>query len=483
MISRAYDEKILSWLEQHREEILRKWMELIRIPSVQDAPEENAPFGKYCGEAVRKAASYFAEAGFDVRVEDAEGYALADYGHGEKTIGLFAHCDVVPVGEGWIYTEPFAPVIRDGLLIGRGASDNKNGVMAAYCILSMLKDCGIPVKSRLRTFLGGNEESGMQDVEAFVRRESMPDLSLVPDSGFPCSIGEGGILRMWARSGRKLKTVLAFRGGSAFNVVLDDVRVTLAPNGALEAELREKTAGKDAFALSSDADGTLQLRVTGVSKHASDPKGSVNAACLAAALLAECGSLDREDRAVMAEAASLYGSPWGEGFGIAREDEYLGKLTAVNGMAALEEGRLALSLDVRYGVTLAPAALEAALSAACSAHGWEITELINWPGFLADPESPVPGIMKGLVKELTGNDWECFYMGGGTYARHLKNAFPVGTAAPDPLRKTPPASMPEGHGSVHQRDEAMDLENFFHGVRILAHAVLACDRAMNGGEA
>ena len=95
-----------------------------------------------------------------------------------------------------------------------------------------------------------------------------------------------------------------------------------------------------------------------------------------------------------------------------------------------------------------------------------------------DPEGVVPQLMQSLYREVTGVEKDLFYMAGGTYARYLKNAYPVGRSAEVPDRAVAKATLPEGHGGVHQRDEAADLEEFFQAVRLLMHAVIACDERM-----
>ena len=126
MVNQALDAQFSTWLEQNRQRILEDWMALVRIPSVQSVPAPDAPYGIPCAQALAKAAELFAARGMDVRVNKAGGYALASCGDGEKTIGLFGHSDVVPAGDGWQFTQPFEPVIQNGMLIGRGAYDNKS---------------------------------------------------------------------------------------------------------------------------------------------------------------------------------------------------------------------------------------------------------------------------------------------------------------------------------------------------------------------
>ena len=54
------------------------------------------------------------------------------YGDGEKSIGIWSHLDVVPVGGYWEH-DPFEPVVEQGYMIARGCQDNKSSaVMALY---------------------------------------------------------------------------------------------------------------------------------------------------------------------------------------------------------------------------------------------------------------------------------------------------------------------------------------------------------------
>ena len=475
MINKLYDDKMAAWLEQNREKILQMWMELIRIPSVHSAAEPKAPFGPNCARALKASCEYLQSLDIPVTHNEDDGYAFADYGDGSHTIGLFAHSDVVPVGDGWLYTTPFEPVIRDGLMIGRGSSDNKNGIIASWCILAMLQACGIPVKNRIRVVVGSNEESGMKDIEAYVRNETMPDLCLVPDTGFPCALGEKGILRLWAKCNRPLTAVRSMKGGDAFNVVLDRVDTVLEPNEALAQELQQRCAQDNRVALTIAPDGAICLHATGIAKHAAAPAGSLCATWLTAQLLASCKALPAEDRQILSAVAQYLHDSHGEALGVVHVDSRFGSLTCANGMVDLEDGHLKVSLDIRYGTQQAPDELEQKLHRAWNNVDFQIVYMDNRPGYTTAPDSPVPAALTAVAEELSGHSLTCSLMQGGTYGRYLKNAFPVGTSIRHADREKSALIMPEGHGGAHQMDEAVDIESFLLGIRILAHYVLTCD--------
>jgi succinyl-diaminopimelate desuccinylase len=304
---------------------------LIRIPSVRGEAAPKAPYGIECARAVKAGAALFEEAGFPTRLNEDGGYALATYGEGNTTIGIFGHSDVVPVSAGWLLTEPFEPIVKDGWLVGRGASDNKSGVMIAHSLLSLFRDCDIPLKSKLLAYVGSNEESGMGDITAFVKNEQMPDLSLIPDSAFPCSLGEKGILRMWAESINAPASIKVFKGGDAFNTVLDKITVVIDATPQLVSEIQAKVANNDSFALSNNNDGTVTLTAKGAAMHAAYPFGSINAAVIASKLLCECEHFNNSDKELLSSIVWMLESNYGENLGIKLEDDF-GHLTVANGM-------------------------------------------------------------------------------------------------------------------------------------------------------
>ncbi len=478
MIDKKIDELFTQWLEKNRDEIVEKWIELAKIPSVKSQKTENAPYGAECARALNYAASLFYFEGINSKVYDEGGYALAHYGDGEKTIGLFSHSDVVPVGDGWLFTDPFNPVIKDGSLIGRGVEDNKSGIIASLCLMKFLKDSGIKLSSRIEAFIGSDEECGMDDMKAYLAEQSMPDISFVPDADFPCSTGEKGICHIWAKNKTAFKTIKYIKAGEAFNIVLDKIETEIAYDESLCNEIAEKLAGNEKITLDSEGD-SIKLLAKGVSKHASIPEGSENAALSLFALLSECENLCENDREILKNAVEALSCYYGKGLNILHEDPNFGKTTCTNGMVKIEDGKLMLSFDIRYGDTQDAAALERNSDEALDKLGFEVVYKENSPGFSIDKDSKIPAALEEIFAEITGEYHKSVLMSGGTYARKLKNAFSLGTSVILPDRKDKLLEMPEGHGGPHQRDERIDIEGFFTAVRILLHYVTESDKIIN----
>lgn len=479
MINKKYNDMLSAWIECNKDDILDKWIELAKIPSIKSEADTESPFGINCKDALFTAASYFEKAGFNTKINNRNTYALCSYGEGDKKIGLFSHSDVVPVGDGWIYTKPFEPVIIDGTLIGRGVEDNKSGIMAALCIFRFLKDKNIALKNKLELFIGSDEECGMGDMKDYLKEETMPEVSLVPDADFPCSIGEKGIYHLMSESKNEFDSIISINGGEAYNIVLDKVEIRLKyADDSLLDELYSKIKGREDITVTEEK-CYIGIEVRGVAKHASIPEGSVNAALVATELLLSFSFISDKDRAILLSAKEMLSCYYGKGLGIEHNDPIFGKTTCVNGLCKTEQGKLRLSFDIRYGSTQDPIELEKTGDLYLEKHGFIPVEKDNRPGFSIDKNSPYPAIFEDIFAELTGERLNRVTMAGGTYARKLKNAFSVGTYIIRNDRKTPAFTMPEGHGGAHQCDECIDIEGFFEAVKVLFNYIMACDDYLN----
>jgi acetylornithine deacetylase/succinyl-diaminopimelate desuccinylase-like protein len=124
----------------------------------------------------------------DVRVVRAAG-APAVIGRrpapeGAPTVLLYAHHDVQPVGDrsAW-HSDPFEAVERDGRLYGRGAADDKAGIMAH---VTALRTFGEALPVGVTVFVEGEEEFGsgsLRDLLVSHRDDLDADVIVIADSG------------------------------------------------------------------------------------------------------------------------------------------------------------------------------------------------------------------------------------------------------------------------------------------------------------
>jgi acetylornithine deacetylase/succinyl-diaminopimelate desuccinylase-like protein len=133
---------------------------LVGIPSVTSPGFAERP-GREAAEAVRE---LFHSLGLlEMRLIEAPGEPPIVYGHRAAppeapTVLLYAHYDVQPAGDeaAWL-SDPFAAIERDQRLYGRGAADDKGGIVLHYGALRALQ--GHPSVG-LKLVIEGAEERG-----------------------------------------------------------------------------------------------------------------------------------------------------------------------------------------------------------------------------------------------------------------------------------------------------------------------------------
>ena len=70
---------------------------------------------------------------------------------------------------------PYSATIRDGVIYGRGVSDNKCGAIASLYALKALKDAGIPFRHQVRLIFGCSEETGLADLDYYFQKMCIRD--------------------------------------------------------------------------------------------------------------------------------------------------------------------------------------------------------------------------------------------------------------------------------------------------------------------
>ena len=137
-------EKIDSEIEAARSAVVSDTIRFVNIKSVNEPPKAGAPFG----EGPKRMLDEF----FDTAKRD--GFFMTDYGVGVVSaavkdgpidLGIWLHGDVVPEGDGWTFS-PYDATEYKGCIVGRGATDNKGQLAAAYNLLKIFKKLGVDLK-------------------------------------------------------------------------------------------------------------------------------------------------------------------------------------------------------------------------------------------------------------------------------------------------------------------------------------------------
>jgi succinyl-diaminopimelate desuccinylase len=248
--SNAAEQRVFERVDSMAEEALAFLRELIAIPTVNPPGESYRP----CAELIGSQLGGF---GYDVLYVPADGMSehTAQYPR-INVIGALrdspprpclhfnGHFDVVPVGDGWT-VDPFAGVIRDGKIFGRGATDQKAGIAASIYAVEAIRRAGVRLAGRVEQSGTVDEESGGFAGMAFLSQRGYvsrdrTDFVIItePLNVDRVCLGHRGVY--WfevATLGRIAHGSMPFLGVSAISKMADFI-------GAIERELKPALSGR-----------------------------------------------------------------------------------------------------------------------------------------------------------------------------------------------------------------------------------------------
>lgn len=444
-----FGEKILDY----QKEILKDIDNLIKIKSVSATDKNEA--SKALDYILKRAA----EMGFKIKnIDGVAGHA--EFGEGKELVGVLAHVDVVPAGDGWS-VEPYQLTEKNGRLYGRGIADDKgSAVVALYCLKAM-KDNNIKPNKRIRVIFGAGEEIGMNDMQTYFDSEETPSMSFTPDSEYGICNREKGILQLEISSINHNGTILTeFHSGNAINAVPSKAYALIDCTENEDHQLRrfaDARPGEYDFIYTMDG---LQIVAKGKASHGSTPENGLNAATHLIRILAAnfgqivlgslCGFID--------DAVGLETD--GCSLGISCSDKESGHLTVNLGTVNIDENVSKITLDIRYPVTADSTEIFEKICERASYDGLKTKVLNHEPPLSVDENTPIISVLKDAYKTVMGEDAKIYSTGGGTYARTLSNK----GVAFGPM-------FEDDNCNIHDVDESIDKEKFFKHAQICLEAM------------
>ena len=432
-------------MKQYYVDMLDVLKRFILIPSVYDekTKTKDMPFGKDVNDALTFMARLGERYGYDV--DRCDGYATEiTIGEGEKLISIFAHADVVPAPGEWKYG-PFNPVVENNNLYGRGTSDDKGPLIAAFYAAKALYDNSLIKNTRIRFVVGGDEERGSSCLHHYfeVLKKEEPTYGFTPDSDFPLIYGEKGITDFHVRKKIVIPNVKSIKGGVVTNAVCDKCLVEMDKDESFISYLEDNNVEFE-----QTENGLIFL---GKAVHGSTPQFGKNAALIALEMLGKFYHVDE-----LSKIGSELSDTTGKAFDLYSHSELLGDTTYCVGIISYENDELYFTVNFRYNENVKPELYKANFD-----HHFNVESTMKEPSnpLLFDPKCDLVSTLLKAYRLETNDMSAPLTSGGGTYAKHAKNTIAFG------------ALFPNRESTMHEIDEYINLDEFYLSSAIYAHAI------------
>ena len=431
---------------QVKDEFLTSLKTLISYPSVLNEGENGTPFGQAIQDVLEKTLEICRGLGFTTYLDPKGYYGYAEIGQGAELLAALCHLDVVPSGDeaDW-QTPPFEATIKDGWVFGRGVQDDKGPSMAALYAVKSLLDSGVKFKKRVRFIFGTDEETLWRCMGRYNELEETATLGFAPDSSFPLTYAEKGLLQVKLHGPGSNQ--LELEAGEAFNVV--------PGKASYQGELLEPVVASLQAAAFEYEQNDQQVTLLGLPKHAKDAAEGINAIVRLATVLQPLQA--HPALAFIAEAVGE-DATGGRLFGDI-SDEPSGRLSFNIAGLTLNSEKSEIRIDIRIPVLADKDQLVAKLAEIAGRYQLNYEEFDYLAPLYVPKDSELVSTLMAIYQEKTGDTSPAMSSGGATFARTMPNCVAFG------------ALFPGAEQTEHQANERAFLDDLYRAMDIYAETI------------
>lgn len=165
---------VITFIKDNQQNYIEELKDFLKIPSISTLPEHKDDINR-CAEFV---ADKLKNAGMSkVNIFQTEGHPLV-YGEwlgapGKPTVLIYGHYDVQPVDPIELWDNPpFDPVIKDGKIFARGATDDKGQMFIHVKSVEAFFKTEGSLPLNVKFIIEGEEEIGSESLETFINNNS-----------------------------------------------------------------------------------------------------------------------------------------------------------------------------------------------------------------------------------------------------------------------------------------------------------------------
>ncbi|PNG31399.1 MULTISPECIES: dipeptidase [Pseudomonas] len=433
--------------------------ELVAIPTfnIDGVPQYKNPEFLKIAEKIQGLAKAF---NLNFRNIDNRVYEISLDGTGDEVVGIHAHADVVPVTpENWVLEDgtrldPFKVTLIGDRMYGRGTEDDKNGIVVALYAMKIVKEEKLPLARNFKLLVDTTEETSGDAIPYYFERNPTPNYNLALDGGYPVVIAEKGygtVMATFARRAAEGKgaEMTGLTGGLATNQIPSTSVATFKTDTPAELVASLQQAGAayakangGNFQVSAKVVGKdVQLTVTGVSAHSSEPESGVNPV---ARMLDFINSLDGKialKHNAFTDGARYAADNWGLDYlgnklGIGFADAFMGPLTTSPTFVGVDDKAFKLAVNLRVPKGKTPDALKAEITDKLAAWSKKTQVAVTLDTSIAapmyrNPEGEWVKALLAVASENLGMQHQFGTSAGATSVHELPNGVQFGLARPE----------------------------------------------------